>query len=65
MGTAAALRLAANGWELGMAHRQLQDIRRRIREGTQKPEWNKSLKTPSIAFVAITICLCLLALLAR
>jgi hypothetical protein len=63
--TLKAVALAANGWELGMARRQLQDIRQRIREGTQKPEWNKSLKTPAIAFVAITVCLSLLALLVR
>ena len=63
--TLKAVALAANGWELGMARRQLQEIRQRIREGTQKPEWNKPLKTPAIAFVAVTICLCFLALLAR
>jgi hypothetical protein len=63
--TLRAVALAGNGWELGMARRQLQEIRQRIREGTQKPEWNKSLKTPAIAFVAVTVCLCLLALLAR
>jgi hypothetical protein len=63
--TLRAVALAGNGWELGMARRQLQEIRQRIREGTQKPEWNKSLKTPAIAFVVVTLCLCLLALLAR
>jgi hypothetical protein len=63
--TLRAVALAGNGWELGMARRQLQDIRQRIREGTQKPEWNKSLKMPAIAFAAVTVCLCLLGLLAR
>jgi hypothetical protein len=63
--TLRAVALAGNGWELGMARRQLQDIRQRIREGTQRPEWNKSLKTPAIAFVAVSVCLCLLSLLAR
>jgi hypothetical protein len=63
--TLRAVALAGNGWELGMARRQLQEIRQRIREGTQKPEWNKSLKTPAIAFVAVALCLCLLGLLAR
>ena len=63
--TLKAVALAGNGWELGMARRQLQEIRQRIREGTQQPEWNKSLKTPAIVFSAVTVCLCLLALLAR
>ncbi|HVV46396.1 MAG TPA: hypothetical protein VHC72_14385 [Bryobacteraceae bacterium] len=63
--TLRAVALAGNGWELGMARRQLQEIRLRIREGTQKPEWNKSLKTPAIALVVVTVCLCLLAWLAR
>jgi hypothetical protein len=63
--TLKAIALACNGWELGMGRRQLQEIRQLIREGTQKPEWNKSLKTPAIAFLAVTVCLCLLALLAR
>lgn len=63
--TLRALALAGNGWELGMSRRQLQEIRQRIREGTQKPEWNKSLKTPAIVFVVLFAALCLLALLAR
>jgi hypothetical protein len=63
--TLRAVELAGNGWELGMARRQLQDIRQRIREGTQKPEWNKSLKTPMLVFAAVSVCLCLLALFAR
>ncbi len=63
--TLKAVALAGNGWELGMARRQLQEIRKLIREGTQKPEWNKSLKTPAILFAALFVGLCLLALLAR
>ena len=42
--TLKALNLAGNGWELSLARKQLQEIRRLIREGTQKPEWNKSLE---------------------
>jgi tetratricopeptide (TPR) repeat protein len=46
-----ALELAGTNWELALARRQLTEIRRLRREGTQKPEWTKSLKVPAIAFV--------------
>ena len=39
--------LAGNGWEFSMARKQLQEIRRLFREGTQKPKWNKPLRTPA------------------
>ena len=59
--TLRALDLAGNGWELSLARKQLQEIRRLIREGTQKPEWNKSLKRPAtllmIAMVVLTLIL--------
>jgi hypothetical protein len=48
--TLKAVNLAGNGWELTMARKQLQEIRRLINEGTQKPEWNKSLKRPVLLF---------------
>jgi hypothetical protein len=51
--TTKALNLAGNMWELTIAKNQLHEIRRMIREGTQKPEWNKSLKSPVFALVAI------------
>lgn len=44
--TVKALNLAQNGWELSLARKQLQEIRRLTREGTQKPQWTKSLKRP-------------------
>src|SRR5947209_2428258 len=56
--TMKALDLATNGWELSIARKQLQEIRRLHREGTQKPEWRKSLKTPALFLVAMTIMLC-------
>ena len=46
--TLKALDLATNGWELSLARKQLQEIRRLMREGTQKPEWTKSLRAPVI-----------------
>jgi len=48
--TLKAVELAGNSWELSLARKQLQEIRRLIREGTQKPEWNKSLKRPVFLF---------------
>ena len=59
--TLKAVELAGNGWELSLARKQLQEIRRLIREGTQKPEWNKSLVRPAsllmIAMVVLTLIL--------
>lgn len=52
--TLLAVDLAQNAWELSLARKQLQEIRRLIREGTQKPEWNKPLKNPALALVALT-----------
>ena len=51
--TVKAVNLAGNGWELALARKQLQDIRQKRREGTQRPEWNKPLKTPAICMVAL------------
>jgi len=56
--TLKALELATNSWELSLTRKMLQEIRRLHREGTQKPEWTKSLKTPAIFLVAMTIVLC-------
>jgi hypothetical protein len=53
--TLKAVHLAQNGWELSLARKQLQEIRRLIHEGTQKPAWVKSLKTPALAFVAMVV----------
>jgi len=51
--TTRALELAATTWELSIARRQLSEIRRLRREGTQKPTWTKSLKVPFIGFVVL------------
>ena len=53
--TLKAVNLAQNGWELLIAKRQLQEIRRLIREGTQKPEWNKPLRTPALVLFAMFV----------
>ena len=46
--TLKAIELAGNSWELSLARKQLQEIRRLMREGTQKPEWTKPLTLPAI-----------------
>ena|SRR5665213_2532963 len=53
--TLKAVDLAGNGWELSLARKQLQEIRKLIREGTQKPAWTKSLKMPAVALVAMVV----------
>jgi hypothetical protein len=55
--TLKAVDLAGNGWELSMARKQLQDIRQRRREGSQKPTWNKPLRTPALALMALIVVL--------
>jgi hypothetical protein len=51
--------LAGNAWEISLAHKQLLEIRRLMREGTQKPEWTKPLTTPALWLAAMTMILCL------
>ncbi len=63
--TLKAVNLARNGWELSLARKQLQEIRRLIREGTQKPEWTKSLKAPAILFAIMTVALCVAQIMYR
>lgn len=51
--TIKAIDLAVNPWELSLARKQLQEIRRLMREGTQKPAWTKPLTTPAIVLAAM------------
>jgi tetratricopeptide (TPR) repeat protein len=60
--TVRALDLATNAWELSLARKQLQEIRRLRREGTQKPAWTKPLTRPALALLLMTILLCLVTL---
>lgn len=53
--TLKAVELAGNGWELSLARKQLQEIRRLIREGTQKPEWNRPLKKPVMVLMVMMV----------
>jgi len=52
-----AVDLAANRWELELARKQLQEIRRLMRDGTQKPEWTKPLAAPAFLRLAVAIIL--------
>ncbi len=57
--TLKASELARNNWELSLARKQLLEIRRLMREGTQKPEWTKPLTWPAVWLAAMTMILCL------
>ncbi|MEQ1946493.1 MAG: hypothetical protein ABL995_04855 [Bryobacteraceae bacterium] len=63
--TLKAVHLAGNAWELSLARKQLKEIRRLICEGTQKPEWNKSLRAPAILFAIMTVALCIVKVVTR
>jgi hypothetical protein len=47
--------MAANAWELSVARKQLAEIRRLKREGTQKPAWTKPLTVPMVMLVLMTV----------
>src|SRR5438477_7195520 len=57
--TLKALGLAGNAFEDSLARKLLLEIRRLHREGTQKPEWTKSLKPPALVVVLMTVILSL------
>jgi hypothetical protein len=53
--TVKALELAGESLEMAVARRQLGEIRRMIREGTQKPAWTKPLARPALALLAAAV----------
>ena len=53
--TRTAVDLAGNAWELSLARKQLAEIRRLKRDGTQKPAWTKPLTAPVVMLVLMTI----------
>jgi hypothetical protein len=57
--TLKASELASNSWELSLARKQLLEIRKLMREGTQKPEWTKPLTRPALFLLVMTVFLCL------
>ena len=56
--TAKALDLAENGWQLSLARKQLQEIRRMNRESTRNIAWNKPLMTPALVLAAMMVLTC-------
>jgi hypothetical protein len=57
--TSRALELAGSAWEMDVARKQLQEIRRLKREGTQKPAWTKPLWIP---LAVITVLLAVISM---
>ena len=53
--TVTALNLAANGWQLSLARKQLQEIRRLRRDSTRDITWNKPLTGPVLALSAMML----------
>ena len=53
--TRKAVDLAGNAWELSLARKQLAEIRRLKREGTQKPAWTQPLTAPSVMLVLMIV----------
>ena len=63
--TLRALELAANAAEYTASRRQLQEIRRLTREGTQRPALTKPLPAPALMTLAIFVVLCSLMLVLK
>jgi hypothetical protein len=59
--TLKAVDLAANPWELSLARKQLQEIRKLNRESTRNFEWKGSLVHSSLIFAAVATAIVLLA----
>jgi hypothetical protein len=53
--TLKAMDLARNSWELSLSRKMLQEIRRLMRDGTQKPEWTKSLRSPALVLMGMMV----------
>jgi hypothetical protein len=56
--TAKALDLAQNGWQLSLARKQLQEIRRLSRDSTRNVTWNKPLTLPVLTLAAMMVLTC-------
>ena len=53
--TSKAVALAENRWQLGVARRQLQEIRRLRRDSVRNVHWNKPLMAPALVFSAMIL----------
>jgi hypothetical protein len=58
--TLKAVDLAATPWELSIARKQLQEIRRLNRESTRNFEWSGSLVRSALIFAAFSVAVVLL-----
>ncbi len=48
-----ALDVAGNNWEIGLARKQLQEIRKLLHDSTQRPEWTKPLLVPVLSLIGL------------
>jgi hypothetical protein len=55
--TRKALDLARNPWELSLARKQLQEIRKLSRDSTRNIEWKGSLARPALLFSFLLVAL--------
>jgi len=53
--TQSAIALAENPWQLGVARRQSQEIRRLRRESVRNVSWDQPLMTPALVFSAMIL----------
>ena len=53
--TLKALDLAQNAWQLSLARKQLQEIRKLTREGARHVNWTKPLTAPALVFSAMVL----------
>ncbi len=53
--TRRAIELARNPWELSLARKQKQQIREKMREGTQRPASTKPLTAPFLLLSVVVI----------
>jgi len=63
--TLRALELAGNPAEYLITRKQLQEIRRLVRDGTQKPDWTRSLLPPVVALSGLAFAGALIVSLLR
>ena len=55
--TLKALDLAANPWQMSVARKQLQEIRRLSREGARNVAWTKPLLAPTVVLSVMMVAL--------
>jgi hypothetical protein len=61
--TVTALNLATNGWQLSLARKQLQEIRRLSRDSTRNVTWNKPLTGPVVVLSVMMLVVAVIMML--